>query len=130
MRHCRQQLTPEHVTHFISTQLPPQATAYEQAQCSKLLAAMNSDMKDQLAIVAGNLPTDELCIRQIHSLRFHPPESAKSTISRIWYSANTSIQLLASRSVETDLGTLVIAQLDYQDYKAMRFHLSIHYFEI
>jgi hypothetical protein len=95
---------------FISTQLPPQATAYEQAQCSKLLAAMNSDMKDQLAIVAGNLPTDEIMYSANSFTAVPPPESAKSTISRIWYSANTSIQLLASRSVETDLGTLVIAQ--------------------
>ena len=67
-------------------------------------------MKDQLAIVAGNLPTDEIMYSANSFTAVPPPESAKSTISRIWYSANTSIQLLASRSVETDLGTLVIAQ--------------------
>jgi hypothetical protein len=95
---------------FVSTQLPPKATAKEQAQCSKLIAAMNSDTNDQLAIVAGNMPTDEIICTANSFAAVPSLESAKSTISRIWYSANTSIQLLASRSVATELGTLVIAQ--------------------
>ena len=95
---------------FISTQLPPKATAKEQTQCSKFIAAMNSDTNDQLAIVAGNMPTDEIICTANSFATVPLPESAKSTISRIWYSAKTSIQLLASRSVETELGTLVIAQ--------------------
>jgi hypothetical protein len=95
---------------FVSTQLPPKATAKEQAQCSKLIATMNSDTNDQLAIVAGNMPTDEIICTANSFATVPSAESAKSTISRIWYSANTSIQLLASRSVATELGTLVIAQ--------------------
>ena len=95
---------------IVSTQLPSKATANEQAQCLKLIAAMNPDTVNQLTIVAGNMPTDET-IRIANSFaEVPPPESAKSTISRIWYSANTSLQLLTSRSVETELGTLVIAQ--------------------
>jgi len=94
----------------ISTQLPPKATKKELAQCFKLITAMNPDTTDQLTIVAGNMPTEEI-IRTTNSFaEVPPPKFAKGTISRIWYSANTSIQLLASRSMETELGTLVIAQ--------------------
>jgi hypothetical protein len=94
----------------VSTQLPPKATANEQAQCLKLIAAMNPDTTHQLLIVTGNMPTDEI-IRTTNSFaEVPPPESVKSTTSRIWYSASTSLQLLTTRSVETVFGTLVIAQ--------------------
>ena len=94
----------------VSTQLPPKATANEQAQCLKLIAAMNPDTTHQLIIVTGNMPTDEI-IRTTNSFAaVPPPESVKSTTSRIWYSASTSLQLLTTRSVETVFGTLVIAQ--------------------
>jgi hypothetical protein len=94
----------------VSTQLPPKATKKELAQCLKLITAMNPDTIDQLTIVAGNMPTEEI-IRTTNSFtEVPPPKFAKGTISRIWYSTNTSIQLLASRSMETELGTLVIAQ--------------------
>lgn len=94
----------------VSTQLPLKATKKELAQCLKLITAMNPDTIDQLTIVTGNMPTEEI-IRTTNSFaEVPPPKFAKGTISRIWYSANTSIQLLASRSMETELGTLVIAQ--------------------
>ncbi len=94
----------------VSTQLPLKATENEKAQCLKLIAAMNPDTTDQLTIVAGNMPTDEN-IRTTNLFAEVPSlEFAKSTTSRIWYSANTSIQLFSSRSLETELGTLVIAQ--------------------
>ena len=95
---------------IVSTQLPPKASAHGQARCLKMIASMNPDTTDQLTIVAGNMPTDEI-IRTTNSFAEVPPlEFAKRTTPRIWYSANTSIQLFASRSVETELGTLVIAQ--------------------
>jgi endonuclease/exonuclease/phosphatase family metal-dependent hydrolase len=94
----------------ISTQLPSKTSAMEQAQISKLMAGMNTDMNNQPMIVAGNLPAEE-SDRTTNSFAEVPaPETAKKTASRIWYSSNTSIQLLSSRSVEVELGTLVIAQ--------------------
>ena len=97
----------------VSTQLPQKATAHEQAQCSKLIAAMNPDRVNQLTIVAGNMPTDEI-IRTANAFTEVPPsEAARNTSSRIWYSSSISIQLLASRSLETELGTLVIAQFGF-----------------
>jgi endonuclease/exonuclease/phosphatase family metal-dependent hydrolase len=95
---------------IVSTQLPPKASAHGQARCLKMIASMNPDTTDQLTIVAGNMPTDEI-IRTTNSFAEVPSlEFAKRATPRIWYSANKSIQLFASRSVETELGTLVIAQ--------------------
>ena len=94
----------------VSTQLPSNATLQEQAQCLKLIADMNPDTANPLMIVAGNMPTDEV-IRTTNSFAKVPlPESSRNTTSKMWFSLNTSFQLLASRSVETELGTLVIAQ--------------------
>lgn len=96
--------------NVVSTQLPPKTTAHEQAQCLKLITAMNPDTVNQFTIVAGNMPTSEI-IRTTNSFaEVPPPESDKNTTSKIWYSANIGLQLLTSRSVETELGTLVIAQ--------------------
>jgi len=95
---------------FVSTQLPPKATTNEQTQCLKLIAAMNPDTTNQHTIVSGNLPAEEI-IRKKNSFSEIPSfESTKSTISKIWYTTGGSLQLLTSRSVETELGTLVIAQ--------------------
>ena len=94
----------------VSTQLPAKATANEQAQCSTLIASMNADTINQPTIVTGNLPMEKK-VRAAHSFAEVPlPQSSKGSTSRIWYSENTTIQLLGSRSVETELGTLVIAQ--------------------
>ena len=97
----------------VSAQLPPKATVQEQEKCAKLIASMNPDTVRQYTIVSGNMPSDE-GIRTMHSFaEVSLPESAKSTTSKIWYSATVSLQLLASRSVETELGTLVIAQFGF-----------------
>jgi hypothetical protein len=94
----------------VSTQLPSKATLHEQAQCLKLIAAMNPDTAHRLMIVTGNLPMEEV-IRTTNSYAEVPlPESSRNVTSKIWFSLSTSLQLLSSRSVETELGTLVIAQ--------------------
>ena len=95
---------------IISTQLPLKATAKEQAECSKLIAAMNPDTADHLTIIAGNMPADQTIRLSYAFAEVPPPESAKSTKSRIWFSANSSLQLLTSRTREIELGTLIIAQ--------------------
>lgn len=103
---------------IVSTQLPSKATANEQSQCLKFVAAMNPDSVNHFTIVTGNMPTDET-IRMANSFSEVPlPESAKSATSKMWFVANTSLQLLTSRSMETELGTLVIAQFGiYRQHK-------------
>jgi endonuclease/exonuclease/phosphatase family metal-dependent hydrolase len=95
---------------IVSTQLPLRATVKEQEECSKMIATMNADTADQVTIVAGNLPTEKTIRTSYSFAEVPPPESAKSTMSRIWFSASSSIQLLTSRTLETELGTLTIAQ--------------------
>jgi endonuclease/exonuclease/phosphatase family metal-dependent hydrolase len=95
---------------IVSTQLPLRATAKEQAQCAKLIAAMNPDTADHLTIVAGNMPTEQTIRLSYSFAEVPPPEPVESNLSRIWFSANSSLQLLTSRTRETELGTLIIAQ--------------------
>jgi hypothetical protein len=95
---------------IVSTEMPARATASEQAQCLKLITTMNSDVSNRVTVVAGNMPTDD-GIRSAYSFTEVPQtESDKSAISKIWYSANTSLQLISYRSVETEIGVLLISQ--------------------
>jgi hypothetical protein len=95
----------------VSTQIPPKATADEQTQCMKLISALNPEETHPLTIIAGNLPSSETVRATNTFTEVPPPESIKGKIPKVWYSANASFQLLTSRAVETDLGTLVIVQL-------------------
>jgi hypothetical protein len=96
---------------LISAQLPPKASSEDQARCIKTIADLNPDSKEPLTIVAGNLPSSE-SVRTSNSFVEVPnPETAKGTTSKVWYSANPSFQLMNVRSVETELGTILIAQL-------------------
>ncbi len=100
-----------HSLVVVSVQMPPKATAEEEAQCIRLIAASNSDGSSQTTVITGNLPSSE-AVHTLNSfnevLQF---ESARGTTPSVWYSANASSQLLASRIVETELGRLIIAQL-------------------
>ncbi len=94
----------------VSTQLPTKATINEQSQCLKLIGTVNPDTANQFTIIAGNMPTDDSIRTKCSFTEVPQPESVKSNIARIWYSTSMSLQLIKSRSVETELGTLVIAQ--------------------
>lgn len=95
----------------VSTQMPSKATAEEQARCMKLIATLNPDTKNPLTIVTGNLPSSESVLAGAAFTEVPPLESAKTSVSKLWYSSNVGLQLLTSRSVETELGSLVIVQL-------------------
>jgi hypothetical protein len=47
---------------------------------------------------------------QISNTEVPQSESARGTTPSVWYSANASFQLLASHTVETELGKLIITQ--------------------
>jgi hypothetical protein len=95
---------------IVSTEMPAKATSSEQAQCLKLITTMNSDASNRITIVAGNMPTDDN-VRSAYSFVEVPQsKSDQGAISRIWYSANASLQLISYRPVETELGVLLISQ--------------------
>jgi endonuclease/exonuclease/phosphatase family metal-dependent hydrolase len=94
----------------VSVQMPPKATEEEEAQCMRIIAASNPDGTNQTTIITGNLTSSE-AIRTSNSFTEVPQsESARGATPSVWYSANSSFQLLASRAVETELGKLIIAQ--------------------
>jgi len=94
----------------VSTELPQKATASERAQCIKMMAALNPDTSNRFTIVTGNLSADEAYRTANAFAEVLPPEPVKSTNSKIWYTETPLFQLLSSRSMETGLGTLMIAQ--------------------
>ncbi len=95
----------------VSTKLPPRATMEEQMQCMSEVASLNPDTTNPLTIITGNLPSSETVCAATSFTKVLFSESAKSTTPSVWYSANKSFQLLTGHAVETELGTLVIAQL-------------------
>jgi endonuclease/exonuclease/phosphatase family metal-dependent hydrolase len=96
--------------NVISTQLPAKATAEERLQCVKLITTLNADRTDPPIIITGNLPPLETVDRTSLFTEAHNLKLAKTTVPKIWYTANASFQLLSSRTVETELGTILIAQ--------------------
>jgi len=95
----------------ISAQLPSKATAEEQVRCMKLIAALNPDEKNPLTIVTGNLPSSESVLASTAFSEIPLLESVRHSDSKVWYSTNSGLQLLSSRNVETELGSLVIVHL-------------------
>jgi hypothetical protein len=94
----------------ISTQFPAKATPEEQIRCIKLMTGSNPNPINPIIFATGNLPSSEI-IRKTYAftdISFTQP--AKSTIPKIWYLAGPSVQFLSSRSIETELGTILIAQ--------------------
>jgi hypothetical protein len=90
--------------------MPIKATVEEEAQCMRLIAASNPDGTNQTTVITGNLTSSE-AVRTSNSFTEVPQsKSAKGTTPSVWYSANSSFQLLASRTVKTELGKLIIAQ--------------------
>jgi hypothetical protein len=96
---------------IVSVQMPPKPTAEEESQCVQLIAASNPEGSNQTTVITGNLSSSE-AVRTPNSFTEIPhSEYARGTIPDVWYSANSSIQFLASRTVETELGKLIIAQM-------------------
>jgi hypothetical protein len=95
----------------VSVQMPPKATAEEEAQCMQIIAASNPDGNNQTTVITGNLSSSE-SVRTSNSFTEVPQsEYTRGTTPSVWFSANASFQLLSSHTVETELGRLIIAQL-------------------
>jgi hypothetical protein len=95
----------------VSVQMPPKATAEEEAQCMRLITASNLNGSNQTTVITGNLLSSK-AVRTSNSFTEIPhSEFAVGTIPNVWYSANASFQLLASHTVETGFGMLIIVQM-------------------
>jgi hypothetical protein len=94
----------------ISTQFPAKATPEEQIRCIKLMAGSNPNTINPIIFAAGNLPSSEIIRKTYAFADISFAQSAKSTNPKIWYLAGPSVQYLSSRSIETELGKILIAQ--------------------
>jgi len=95
---------------IISTQLPTKMTTEEQSQCIKLISKLSPDTTNPLTIIAGNLPSSETIRKAFLFTDIFSPKPAKTMMPKMWCSTNVSFQLLSSRTVETEMGTIGIAQ--------------------
>jgi hypothetical protein len=94
----------------VSVQMPPKLTPEEEVHCLKLIAASNPDVDNETTVMTGNLSSSEK-VRMSSSMTEIPlSKSTRGTTPSVWYSANKSFQLIASRTVETELGRLMITQ--------------------
>lgn len=97
----------------VSTLLPHKASENDQSACLKLISSKSVAGPNLPLIVAGNLPSSE-------SVRALGPyedvvESVGTTKggdlpTRIWFTNGASLKLLNARTVETDFGTMLVAQ--------------------
>jgi hypothetical protein len=95
----------------VSVQIPPKATEEEEAQCIGIITASNPDGNNQTTVITGNLSSSEAVRTSNSFTEVLQSEFDRGTTPSVWYSANASFQLLASRTVRTELGSLIIAQL-------------------
>ena len=94
---------------IISTLLPSGASADDQSSCLKILAAMNSSENKLPTILAGNLPVSEVA-RGSFQETLSSDVQAKKIPTAVWYDGGGILKPLTTRSVETELGPLMIVQ--------------------
>ncbi len=94
----------------VSVYMPPKATAEEEVQCLRLIAPSRSDGKNPTTVITGNLPSSEAIHALYSFFEVLQSEAAGGITPRVWYSANASLQMLTSHTVETELGKLIITQ--------------------
>lgn len=96
---------------IVSTLLPSKASETEQSACLRMISK-NTDSQEPL-IVTGNLPPSER-VRLVG--RYEDVSDAagasktKDLTTRIWYTSDRMLKLMSARTVETDFGTMLVAQ--------------------
>lgn len=95
----------------ISTQLPSKAPLGDQKRCMEIIASLSPADSNPYTIITGNLPVIGTVQKDSSFIEISNPEQAKKSAPALWYSENASFKLLSSRIVETELGTIVIAQI-------------------
>jgi endonuclease/exonuclease/phosphatase family metal-dependent hydrolase len=95
--------------HVVSAQLPPKAPVDDQASCIDQLTLLHGANKNDAVILAGNLPTSEKILRVS---TFKPIAATSSHETGMWLLANQAMRVSSVRTMETDLGTIVVAQFE------------------
>jgi hypothetical protein len=95
----------------VSAQIPAKASTEEQSVCIRSMNDQAAGKSPSLILISGNLPSSDK-IRKANSLsEIEPPNSARGSIPKVWYTKDPSIRLMNSRIIETDLGKILIAEI-------------------
>ena len=92
---------------LVSTELPNKASDKDLMYCMNTIADLNPETNNPVTIVSGNLPSAE----SIHTTKtFSDISTAKRIPTKFWFSDNPALECLSTRIIETELGTVVVAQ--------------------
>jgi len=91
--------------------MPSKATDDELSECMKLIAASHTDGDAKTTVMVGNLPSLETVRIPNLFTGMQQIAPAKGRSPRIVYSDNTSFRFLASHTVDTDLGKLIVVRM-------------------
>jgi endonuclease/exonuclease/phosphatase family metal-dependent hydrolase len=93
---------------MVSAVLPQKAQLEDQKKCVAILSSLNNGDPKQFMILGGNLPQEEAVCRaagfQEETLSNQP------TATRLWYSDHPQLKMLNTHIVETEFGTIIVAQ--------------------
>ncbi|MBI4427899.1 MAG: endonuclease/exonuclease/phosphatase family protein [Ignavibacteriales bacterium] len=94
--------------HVVSAQLP-KTSLEDQIACVAAVSSLTTSAKNEAVILAGNLPVSEKAVVR-SGYEDAQRQSGKNTNTRIWYLQNDAVKLISTRSVETDFGSMLVAQ--------------------
>jgi hypothetical protein len=93
---------------MVSAALPQKASIEDQKKCISILSTLNSSDTKQFMILGGNLPPDK-AVRTAAGFQEAALTEQPAT-TRLWYSNDERVKMLNTHTVETDLGTIIVAQ--------------------
>jgi endonuclease/exonuclease/phosphatase family metal-dependent hydrolase len=97
----------------VSATLPPKAPESDQSKCLRIISDKGNAGTNRPMVVTGNLPSS-VTVRE--SGRFLDVVSSDNAIggknpaTKIWYTDDGSLKVLGVRTVETEFGTMLVAQ--------------------
>ena len=93
--------------YVVCAQLPPKSE--DQAACISAVSTMSKWEKNDAVILTGNLADLEPANNPDKFLGVETT-GMKNPGTRIWYKGNESLKLISSKTLETDLGQMLVAQ--------------------
>ncbi|MFH0990894.1 MAG: hypothetical protein V1799_12845 [bacterium] len=94
---------------IVSAALPEKATSEEQVKYLQMIVAANKELGAPPLILSGNLPQSEK-VRSLGAFTQSAPSGKKVSDNAVWYSSSGELVQSEARSIETALGTLLLAR--------------------
>jgi len=95
--------------YVVSAQFPPQASLADQKACIAQILSLHIGEKNGAVIITGNLPTADGILNGGSYRAVTGTKSSEATTG-MWMMSNESMKVSSIRTIETDFGTMVVAQ--------------------